>query len=492
MELAAAIDAALRQLTSQPPVEVRENGGRITPLTNFSWELRGATNKPLLHLWSSEHNLTRRVLGIAGHSVERLTLSVERFGRGKPNRLEFVRVALAPTDSQIARASFTHEFRRILSERFPDEVLESFSIAADLEHSLSENYPRGTLRRGSVSWAWLAVSPTQPSARTENGLTFALLWLDRCRASIRSGSVVGVRLIVPKGGVRSIAQRAAALRADLSLEIYEFDSAAETLSRVDARAAGNVNSWIVPQPQSQALVDRAAPALAPVIGLAPRVITLNASVPSGEVWLRFRGLPFACWDDGRIFFGVGKSRRELTPGSQPALNKLVADLETHRHPLASATRHPLFRAKPEGWLECAVREDITRIDACLDPRFVYAQIFAQLGGEQGILDLLAVTRAGRLAILELKASEHIHLPLQAAGYWQHVRHHLRQDGFSSSGFFPGVELQAAPPLVYLVAPALHFHPTTGSLLRHLSPEMHVTRIGLDENWRRGLRVVLRQ
>jgi hypothetical protein len=53
-------------------------------------------------------------------------------------------------------------------------------------------------------------------------------------------------------------------------------------------------------------------------------------------------------------------------------------------------------------------------------------------------------------------------------------------------------LQPASPLVYLVAPALRFHPTTGDLLNDLSPELEVVRVGLAENWRRGLRVVMRQ
>jgi hypothetical protein len=58
------------------------------------------------------------------------------------------------------------------------------------------------------------------------------------------------------------------------------------------------------------------------------------------------------------------------------------------------------------------------LTAQLDARFVYTQVFANAGGEHGILDLLGVTRSGRLAILELKATEHIHLALQAAGYWR--------------------------------------------------------------------------
>jgi hypothetical protein len=178
--------------------------------------------------------------------------------------------------------------------------------------------------------------------------------------------------------------------------------------------------------------------------------------------------------------------------SLQALKDLLQHLENYRHPLATETRHALYRAQPERWLEALVREDVTRVDAALDPRFVYSQVFAHAGGEHGILDLLSVTRSGRIAVLELKASEHIHLPLQAASYWLHISRHLDQRDFARYGYFPGVELQAAPPLVYLVAPALRFHPSTDTLLRYLSPAMESTRVGLAESWRRGLRVVMRQ
>ncbi|MBZ5529220.1 MAG: hypothetical protein LAN71_15140 [Acidobacteriia bacterium] len=53
-------------------------------------------------------------------------------------------------------------------------------------------------------------------------------------------------------------------------------------------------------------------------------------------------------------------------------------------------------------------------------------------------------------------------------------------------------MQPAPPLVFLVAPAIRFHPSTDTLLRFLSPEIEVRRVGLAESWRRGLRVALRQ
>jgi hypothetical protein len=156
------------------------------------------------------------------------------------------------------------------------------------------------------------------------------------------------------------------------------------------------------------------------------------------------------------------------------------------------TRDALYRAQPERWLESMVREDVTRVDAALDARFVYAQVFAHSGSEHGILDLLTVTRSGRLAIIELKASEHIHLPLQAADYWLRVRKHLENGDIARYGYFPGIELQQVPPVVYLVAPALRFHPSTDNLLKYLSPELEVVCVGLAESWRRGLRVVMRK
>jgi hypothetical protein len=113
-------------------------------------------------------------------------------------------------------------------------------------------------------------------------------------------------------------------------------------------------------------------------------------------------------------------------------------------------------------------------------------------GKRGILDLLGVTRRGQLVIIELKASEDIQLPIQAVDYWLRVRRHQRVGDFERYGYFPGLELDSKPPMVWLIAPGLQFHSATDILLKYLSPEIHVTRIGLNENWRRGLQVIFRQ
>ncbi|MBV9958158.1 MAG: hypothetical protein JO360_07045, partial [Acidobacteria bacterium] len=158
----------------------------------------------------------------------------------------------------------------------------------------------------------------------------------------------------------------------------------------------------------------------------------------------------------------------------------------------SNIRHKLYRAQPERWLETIVCSDVTRIDTSLDPRFVYTQLFANSANERSILDILTVNKSGRLVIIELKSSEHIHLPLQAAEYWLRIRQHLEQGDFANCGYFPQMELQKTPPLVYLVAPALHFHSTTGLLQRHLSQWIEMKCVGLAESWRRRIRVVMRQ
>jgi len=493
VEFAAELQASLREFTASGIVEVRENGGCVAPFSGMSWEVRGDGEKPLLHLWSEQLNLTRRVLAITDHSEQRLALAVERFGRTKPDRLEFIRREFERGARELSREEFRGRLTHLLAEQFPDETLESLVASPDLEHSLSGNYARGLLRRGSAHVAVLAVPGGESSDAIDNSLTFALLWLRRARESSSCrGVITGLRLILPKNACGTIAHRLAALDPQLAVGLYEHDSALNTLEKIDPRRAGNLDTWLVPHRESEALLNLARPALNPILALAPQAVTLHPAAQSREVWLRFRGLPFARWDDGRVFFGINDAREELTPASRPALKRLLHDLAVHRHPLASDTRHSLYRAQPERWLESIVREDVTRIDAMLDQRFVYAQVFANAGGDHGILDLLTVTRSGRLAIIELKASEHIHLPLQAADYWLRVRRQLQSGEIARYGYFQGVALQQASPLVYLVAPALRFHPTTDDLLNYLSPEVEIVRVGLAESWRRGLRVVMRQ
>jgi hypothetical protein len=122
---------------------------------------------------------------------------------------------------------------------------------------------------------------------------------------------------------------------------------------------------------------------------------------------------------------------------------------------------------------------------------VYGQVPAFAGGERGVLDLLAVDRSGRLAVLELKASADVHLPMQALDYWIRVKWHLDRGEFTARGYFPGIALRPDPPRLLLVAPSLEFLPATETLLQYYSPIVEVERVGLGVEWRKGLDVMFR-
>jgi hypothetical protein len=109
-----------------------------------------------------------------------------------------------------------------------------------------------------------------------------------------------------------------------------------------------------------------------------------------------------------------------------------------------------------------------------------------------MIDVLTITREGRLAVIELKADEDIHLPLQGLDYWSRVAWHHARGEFQRFGYFPGRELTAEKPLLYLVAPALHVHPATDTLLRYVSPEVDWELVAIDERWRESVRVVFRK
>src|SRR5215472_4368419 len=125
MEFAAELQASLKEFTSSGAVEVRENGGRVASFAGMSWEVRGNHERPLLHLWSGQLNLTRRVLAITDHSEQRLALAVERFGRTKPDRLEFIRKEFELCAREQSRDDYRNRLRQLLAEQFPNETLES-------------------------------------------------------------------------------------------------------------------------------------------------------------------------------------------------------------------------------------------------------------------------------------------------------------------------------------------------------------------------------
>jgi hypothetical protein len=146
---------------------------------------------------------------------------------------------------------------------------------------------------------------------------------------------------------------------------------------------------------------------------------------------------------------------------------------------------------PEAILEATLRKQLPRLDAQLLPEPVYGQVPAFAGGDRGILDLLAVEHSGRLAVLELKATADLQLPIQALDYWMRVKWHNDRGDFTQCGYFPRTPLRRDPPRLLLVAPALEFHSTSETLLRFYAPEIEVERFGLGVEWQSEIAVMFR-
>ena len=175
----------------------------------------------------------------------------------------------------------------------------------------------------------------------------------------------------------------------------------------------------------------------------------------------------------------------------PEIEALARGLARLRNAAAADRVNPLYLRHPEAWLESQVRTSASRLDASIRDAPLYSQAPQFAAGSRGILDLLAVDYDGRLVVIEVKASEDIHLPLQALDYWMRVKWHLERGEFEGRGYFPGIPLRPDPPRLLLVAPALEFHPANETVLRYFSSEIHVERIGVGIQWRQELRVMFR-
>jgi hypothetical protein len=265
---------------------------------------------------------------------------------------------------------------------------------------------------------------------------------------------------------------------------------------MDPRDAGNLDSYLVPRREVEELQEEAARA-ARTFGIVQEHFgesRVDAVVVPGTraVSWRFRGLEFARYEAG-ILRAVDDSGELVPAATKPPLAaQRLEQLRRCRRCDPPDPRHPLYRAQGERWLESLILEDPARIDPRLDPRFVYSQVPAFSFTDRAVLDLLGATRDGRLVVMELKVDEDLQLLPQALDYWLRVRWHREHGDLEALGYFPGLPLAERTPLLYLVAPGLRFHPATETLLRFVSRDVEVLRLGLNEEWRKSLRVLFRQ
>jgi hypothetical protein len=480
IELRSAIEEFLKNCREPA---LLEPGEEMMPLAgdNYALEIRGS--RLTLQAWDRTRNWTRRVTAVTQANNARLEMTVERFARreGQMFLLDLSRKSGAELGKKSGRLVFRERFRLFLRRQFPEWTLAEVTSEANLEFSLSPSYSRAWLKHGQHGFAAIACPPDADPAGV---LSFGLIWLAYLRRREARTAIQGLAAYVPAGKERAAALRILCLNPSAArIELFTYNEQ-DYLVHAEPHDYGNIDTRLEP-------CRRPAPNSAGAwesIAALPDVE--RVAKHDGRVSLRVRGIEFAEIADGQLRFGLNQ-RTPAREHHAAEIARLAEELARARSADSTDREHPLYRQFPEAWLESQARAEIETIDATLRPDPIYGQVPAFAGGERGVLDLLAVDRSGRLAVVELKASADLHLPLQALDYWIRVKWHLDRGEFHTHGYFPGVALRTDPPRLLLVSPALEFHPTTETILEFFSPEIEVERAGLAVEWRKGLRSVFR-
>jgi hypothetical protein len=501
-------------LVEHPRAAVVEDGRVLFDMAAAKYALSAEHGRCVLHLWSEERNLVRTICAMEWKN-NTLRLQARRFGQAKPQLLQLLpdRDQRTPTTRTAGRAKYLRVLERVLERSFPDCSVDGVRNAMDLEHSFGPAYARGVLVRGTTNWAVIGVGADESPSTIDGILTLGILWLSYCREHSGGRRLFeGLKVIVPQGTSETTRARMAWMNPALAKwELYELDERTDELTRLDPADQGNLDVRLVHAFNREAALGRSRGAIERVFGLLPGRASGNVEVyprSAAEVGFLLHGLEFARVRQGvaanslaridEITFGAGANETALTAETEQLFSELVGRLLESRHP-GGNMRDPLYRLQPERWLESVLRRELVEIEPAIVPECVYCQVPAFAAGDRGMLDLLAVNRGGRLMVLELKADEDLHLPLQGLDYWLRVRK-IQGDSLQTGGrdtlhrhgYFPGIELADAAPLLHFVAPALRIHPANETVLRYLSPQIEWTLIALDEHWRERRRVVFRK
>jgi hypothetical protein len=514
-QLAQTIEAYLAE---HPAAALLEDGRILFDLRTAHYSVAESHGRCLLQFWSEERNLVRTVVEVQPRAYC-LRLITRRMGVAKPQSLELTptsdRRTLSARDT--TRRNYQRLLERVLARHFIGAKVEGFRTAMDLEHSFGPAYVRGRLVRGTAADAVIGIGSAESGAMVDGVLTLGILWLDYCRMHADSRRHFGgLKVVVPAGAWRTTAERMAWLNhASAGFELFTLDERSEELTAADFRDTGNLESRLVHAFSPATALERCQPGINQLLALVQPAARERIEIrprSGSEVGLLLHGLEFARVRHGatahsftrenEVTFGAGAGETLLTAENEDLCRDVFRRLIQSRHP-DGTHNDPLFRMAPERWLESRLRTGLAELLPSLRGDLFYSQVPALSSGDRGMLDLLALDRNGRLVVLELKADEDLHLPLQALDYWIRVRA-LNADrrpappsafplsAFERNGYFPGAEVSPLPPRLILAAPALRIHPANEPVLRYFSPQIEWELLALTEHWRRELNIVFRK
>jgi hypothetical protein len=432
---------------------------------------------------------------------EKLRLEASRRMGGEVARLELIpRASIESLSSGISdvRRERCQRLARLACGVSQGLKVERAGLSEGTRPGKPGRYARILLRRLSQERIAVAGEVAESgSGRADAFLSSSLIWFTRVSERARPPYIKKLWLVVGKDCVGPLGKLLALLREELrrAIGLYLVDDEWEELTRVRAPELDE----LLRQPAGRLRRPPAAStseSAESIVAHAPEAIDV-VRARHGET-LRYRGLAFArvrrVMHRESVWFGVAgaRPRRLLDESTAEEWFKLLRDLKEYRRADCPDTRHALYSASPEAWLEFELRRDITRLDPGLRLAPLYAQFRpARMSGVSRPVDLLALRHDGRLAVIELKVSEDREHVLQGADYWLRTEIYRRQGFISRARLFGDTLVSNEPPLVYLVAPLLRFHRSFSQLARAVTPEIEIYRFDLNEDWRARVRVARR-
>jgi hypothetical protein len=367
----------------------------------------------------------------------------------------------AALEIQRRRRSFQKQIARALGEYFKTTSVVRQTLHSDKQHGIGGAYPRFLLG-AHPQRAVIAVDPDEASAVVNGIMRSSIVWskLIRRRTAV----------VVPTHRRHTIVTRLKSLPSLRStLDWLQWDG--EKISRLpfdSSELETHVHEYDQPN---------VTPEVGRILALAPDLLQAVPHIQGRAVSIRLHGIEVARVGTGGTSYPLGEP-----------LEPLIAGIVQQRR---YGSRHPLARAHEERWLESNLIRDIRRL-LPVRTEAIYPQVPSFAGEDRNIIDLLTITEAGRLVVIEIKASADPDLPFQAFDYWLAVERHRKAGDFERQGYFRGFAIQHQPALLVVIAPLLAFHRTFDDLAAVLPKTLPFVQIGINQAWKRQIKVLRRK
>ena len=360
-------------------------------------------------------------------------------------------------DLRRRRRAFQTQIGRTLCAYFGVRRTERQTLHSDRRNGISGTYPRFL----AGQYAVIAVDPDESSAVINGIMRAALLWAPLVRRK--------VAIVVPYGRCCTISARLRLMPSVRKTFLWlQWDG--QTLAPLadNSEPETHVQEYAPPDVDTEvARLLRMAPGLQAVPHIAGRAVSI-----------RLRGIEVARVSEKATTYPLGEP-----------IDRVLQEVDQTRR---YGSRHPLARAHEERWLESNLIGEIHHVLPSVDARHIYPQVPSFSSEERNIIDLLTITTAGRLLVIEIKASADPDLPFQALDYWIAVERHRKAGDFSQKGYFKGCLLKDEPAVLVLVAPLLAYHRTLGRMIEILPRQVPLMEIGINQAWKRQIKILRRR